>query len=149
MHYARTLGAHTIGLSCNRDSTVSEVADLMITPIVGPEVISGSTRLKAGTATKMILNMLTTASMVRLGKTYGNLMVDLCATNAKLLERSRRIVMMLTSLNAAESERLLGGCGGEVKTAVLVHRRQIPPAQARQLLAQAQGHLRRAMQLPL
>ena len=142
LRYARQLGACTIGLSCNRDSALTDLADVMITPIVGPEVISGSTRLKAGTATKMVLNMLTTATMVRQGKTYGNLMVDLRATNAKLLERSRRIVSMLTGLSLAEAEQLLGHCDGELKTAVVAHHRQMSPAESRQLLVDAQGHLR-------
>ena len=148
LRYAREQGACTIGLSCNPDSALIELADLMITPIVGPEVISGSTRLKAGTATKMVLNMLTTAAMVRLGKTYGNLMVDLRASNSKLFERSRRIVAMLTGVNLAEAEQLLVSCDGEVKTAIVVHRRQVSPAQARQLLVAAQGHLRRAVEMP-
>ncbi len=101
LRHAREVGAYAIGLSCNSDSALTAVADLMITPVVGPEVISGSTRLKAGTATKMVLNMLTTATMVRLGKTYGNLMVDLRATNSKLLERSRRIVALLTNVSGS------------------------------------------------
>ena len=94
----------TIGLSCNRDSQLEEVSELMITPVVGPEVLSGSTRLKAGTATKMVLNMLTTASMVRLGKTYGNLLVDMRATNTKLLARARRIVATVADVSEAEAE---------------------------------------------
>ncbi len=119
----------------------------MITPVVGPEVISGSTRLKAGTATKMVLNMLTTATMVRLGKTYGNLMVDLRATNTKLLERSRRIVATLTGLSPEQAQQLLGQCDGEVKTAVVMQLRQFSAQQARQALSQADGHLRRALSL--
>src|SRR6266404_781355 len=92
------------------------------TPVVGAEVISGSTRLKAGTATKMVLNTLTTGAMVLLGKTYGNLMVDLKATNTKLVIRSRRIVAELTGLSEAEAEQQLARCGGELKTAVVAHR---------------------------
>lgn len=142
---ARSLGAATIGLSCNRDSELTGVAELMITPVVGPEVISGSTRLKAGTATKMVLNMITTGTMVRLGKTYGNLMVDLRATNSKLLERSRRIVASLTGLSQQDAEQLLARCDGEVKTAIVAHVRQVSAVQARQLLTDADGHLRRAL----
>jgi N-acetylmuramic acid 6-phosphate etherase len=96
LKHARSIGAATIGLSCNPQSALHEHADIAITPVVGPEVVSGSTRLKAGTATKMVLNMLSTGTMVRLGKTYGNLMVDLQARNAKLVERSARIVSLVT-----------------------------------------------------
>lgn len=145
LRYARSLGALAIGLSCNRDSDLSAVADVMICPVVGPEVISGSTRLKAGTATKFVLNMLSTGAMVLLGKTYGNLMVDLKATNTKLLDRSRRIVALLTQLTLADAEALIGHCNGEVKTAIVAHQRNVSPEQARQLLDDADGHLRRAI----
>ena len=140
------LGAFTIGLSCNEDSQLHELCQLMITPVVGPEVISGSTQLKSGTATKMVLNMLTTGAMVRLGKTYGNLMVDLRATNWKLKLRSRRIVAALTGLAAPQTEAVLNQCDGEVKTAVVAHLRRVTPAQARQLLDQAHGHLRSVLE---
>ncbi len=146
LQYARDQGAYAIGLSCNRDAELANCADLCITPVVGPEVISGSTRLKAGTATKMVLNMLTTASMVLLGKTYGNLMVDLRATNTKLVDRSRRIVMALTDLSQSEAEELLARCDGELKTAIVVQLRSVTPQQARRLLEQAGGHLRRAIE---
>lgn len=146
LEYARKLGASTIGLSSNRDAALVACSDLTITPVVGPEVISGSTRMKAGTATKMVLNMLTTASMVLLGKTYGNLMVDLRATNSKLIERSRRIVMALTDLSEDEAERQLARCDGELKTAIVAQLRSVTPEQARCLLEQAGGHLRRALQ---
>jgi N-acetylmuramic acid 6-phosphate etherase len=146
--YARHVGAFTIGLACNDRSTLAEVADLMITPVVGPEVISGSTRLKAGTATKLVLNMLTTGTMVQLGKTYGNLMVDLKATNSKLVARARRIVAMLTGLSEQEAEELLGRCGGELKTAVVAHRHGANADVARQLLDRAGGQLRGALEQP-
>ena len=94
---------------------------MSITPVVGPEVVSGSTRMKAGTATKMVLNMLSTGAMIRLGKTYGNLMVDLRATNTKLADRARRIVRAVTQSVRSESEKLLRDCGGEVKTAIVSH----------------------------
>jgi N-acetylmuramic acid 6-phosphate etherase len=148
LKFGRQLGCLTIGLSCNDDSALARVAQIMITPVVGPEVISGSTRLKAGTATKMVLNMLTTGTMVLLGKTYGNLMVDLRATNNKLLHRSRRIVSQLTGLSESAADTLLDQCAGEVKTAVVVHRRKISPTQARQLLREFQGHLRGALEKP-
>ena len=146
MQYARSLGVYTIGLSCNRDSALVECADLIIAPVVGPEVISGSTRMKAGTATKMVLNMLTTGAMVRLGKTYGNLMVDLRASNTKLVARSRRIVAMLTDISEAEAEELLARCDGELKTAVVVNLKSVTPEEARRLLSNAGGHLRRALE---
>ena len=146
LQYAREIGAFAIGLSCNRDSALEAVADLMIVPVVGPEVISGSTRLKAGTATKLVLNTLTTGAMVRLGKTFGNLMVDLRATNKKLQDRSRRIVVQLTHLSDPEALRLLESCGGEVKTAVVASLGQVAPNEARQQLQRADGHLRTALE---
>lgn len=144
--YARGLGAFTIGFSCNADAELNSVAELMISPVVGPEIISGSTRLKSGTATKMVLNMLTTGTMVRLGKTYGNLMVDLRATNSKLKIRSLRIVRQLTGLNEQEAHRLLTDCNGEVKTAVVAHGLNIVPEAARLKLEKVSGHLRRALE---
>jgi N-acetylmuramic acid 6-phosphate etherase len=146
LEFARSRHVYAIGLSCNRDSLLAECSDLTITPVVGPEVISGSTRMKAGTATKMVLNMLTTGAMVRLGKTYGNLMVDLRATNTKLVVRSRRIVMMLTELAEAEAEKLLADCGGELKTAIVAQRKSATPEEARRMLQEADGHLRRALE---
>lgn len=145
LRYARRVGAFTIGFSCNAENVLAREAELMICPVVGPEVISGSTRLKAGTATKMVLNMLTTASMVRLGKTYGNRMVDLRATNEKLTARARRIVAELTGLEAEEARRLLDACGGEVKTAIVSHGRKLSADESRQLLTRTGGHLRKAL----
>ena len=146
LQYAQQVGAFAIGFSCNADSQLAAASDLTISPVVGPEVISGSTRLKAGTATKMVLNMLTTGAMVRLGKTYGNLMVDLRATNSKLVDRSKRIVAELTGITAEQAEVLLAQCGGELKTAVVAQTRGVEPQEARRLLAEAGGHLRRAIQ---
>jgi N-acetylmuramic acid 6-phosphate etherase len=145
LEYARKMGAFAIGLACNDGSTLARAADLMISPIVGPEVISGSTRLKAGTATKMVLNMLTTGTMVRLGKTYGNLMVDLRATNTKLLARSRRIVAALTGLTEEQAAEQLARCNGELKTAVVAHRHNVSAEVARQLLTASGGQLRVAL----
>lgn len=143
--YARSLGACAIGFSCNADAALAECSDLTIIPVVGPEVISGSTRLKAGTATKMVLNMLTTGAMVLLGKTFGNLMVDLRATNTKLTDRTRRIVSALTDLSEAESQTLLDRCDGELKTAVVAQLCGLSAEEARTRLAKAGGHLRRAL----
>ena len=146
LDYARESGAYAIGFSCNSDAELIAHADLNIIPLVGPEVLTGSTRLKAGTATKMVLNMLTTGAMVRLGKTYSNLMVDLRASNVKLLERARRIVATLTDCSAPEAGRLLDSCDGEVKTAVLAHKLNLSPQAARERLQAAGGHVRRALE---
>lgn len=146
LDYARSQGAYAIGLSCNRDAALTARADLSIAPVVGPEVLSGSTRMKAGTATKMILNMLSTGAMVRLGKTYGNLMVDLQATNVKLTERTRRIVCRLTGVTPEAATELLNQSGGELKTAIVSGRLGLPPDEARQRLRAAKGHLRKALE---
>ena len=145
LEYAQSVGAYAIGLSCNRDAQIVTRCDLAITPVVGPEVVSGSTRMKAGTATKMVLNMLTTGAMIRLGKTYGNLMVDLRASNTKLADRAHRIVRAITNLSDSESERLLVDCGGEVKTAIVSHYNGCSSTDARRLLDAAHGHLRNAL----
>ena len=145
LRHARTLGCVTVGISCNEKSQLADVADIMITPVVGPEVISGSTRLKAGTATKLVLNMLTTGAMVQLGKTYGNLMVDLRATNSKLRDRTRRILMELTSLDDVASDELLDCCDGELKTAIVAHQLKLSPVDARKTLNESDGRLRQAL----
>ncbi|OYP36754.1 N-acetylmuramic acid 6-phosphate etherase [Rhodopirellula sp. MGV] len=144
--YARSLGASTIGLACNENSPLAEAAEWMITPVVGPELISGSTRMKAGTATKMVLNMLTTGTMVRLGKTYGNLMVDLRASNAKLVARTRRLMSRLTGLSNEESQAVLDRCDGELKTAIVSARCSVSAIQARERLRQSGGQLRLALE---
>jgi len=146
LDYARSQGAYAIALSCNRDGMIRSRADLSIAPVVGPEVLSGSTRMKAGTATKMVLNMLSTGAMVLLGKTYGNLMVDLQATNTKLTERSKRIVCSLTDLNSEQAAELLRRCNGELKTAIVAHRLGQDPGEARLRLQAAHGHLRQALE---
>jgi N-acetylmuramic acid 6-phosphate etherase len=146
LEYARNAGVVSIAIVCNRDAKIKSVADLTIAPIVGPEVLSGSTRMKAGTATKMVLNMLSTGAMVLLGKTFGNLMVDMRATNSKLAERAQRIVRITTDLSREEAKKLLDRCDGEVKTAIVAHRLDSSPDDARDLLRQAGGHLRRALE---
>ena len=142
---ARARGAMTIALTCNEDAPVAAHADLTIAVVVGPEVLAGSTRMKAGTATKLVLNTLTTGAMVRLGKTYGNLMVDLQASNGKLVGRARRILMRLTDLDENGAEDLLGRCDGELKTAILVARQGLGVDAARQRLAEVGGRLRAAL----
>lgn len=145
LSFARSLGAKTIGLTCNAQSELHQHADLMLAPVVGPEILSGSTRLKSGTATKLILNMITTGAMILIGKTYGNLMVDLRASNVKLKLRSQRIVSEITGLSLEQSSEALQRCGGEVKTAIVSILREVDAQQARTLLAQAGGQLRRAL----
>jgi N-acetylmuramic acid 6-phosphate etherase len=139
--YARKTGATTIGLVCNTESELDPHVDLMIRPVVGPEVLSGSTRLKAGTATKLVLNTLTTGAMVRLGKCFGNLMVDLRATNTKLKARTNRIVRTITGLATTAAAELLDRCGGELKTALVAHQANVPPDEARAKLAQHGGRV--------
>lgn len=145
LNYARRIGASSIAIACNHDAPIAALADIAISVDVGPEVIAGSTRLKAGAAQKMILNMLSTASMIGLGKVYGNLMVDVKVTNAKLLARAIGLVMRLTGLDEAAAQRLLESADNEVKTAVLMQRRGVDAALARQLLADARGRLRQAL----
>ncbi|MCI0378858.1 MAG: N-acetylmuramic acid 6-phosphate etherase [Gemmataceae bacterium] len=137
--YAKRAGAFAIGFSCNPDSDLSGRVDLALTVPVGPEVLSGSTRLKAGTATKLVLNMLSTGAMIRLGKTYGNLMVDLRATNEKLRARTNRIVRQLTDLDHEGADTLLENCGGELKTALVAQLGQTTPADARARLSASSG----------
>jgi N-acetylmuramic acid 6-phosphate etherase len=145
LEYARQQGALTVGIACNEDAQLRALCDIFIAPVVGPEVLAGSTRMKAGTATKLILNTLSTGAMVLLGKTYGNLMVDLRATNTKLIARARRIVCQVTGLTAPQAEELLRRCDGEVKTAILVHQTGMDVAKARSQLQACQGRLREAL----
>lgn len=148
MEFARKTGAFTIGFSCNRGAELRIHSDLAIIPVVGAEVLAGSTRMKAGTATKMVLNMLTTGAMVRIGKTYSNLMVDLQATNVKLKDRATRIMKLLTACTGDEASLSLEECGGELKTAVVSRALGISPEKARERLGSVQGHLRRALEGP-
>lgn len=142
---ARSIGAAAIGLTCNSDAPIEKHADLTIAVVAGPEVLAGSTRMKAGTATKMVLNMLTTASMVRLGKTYGNLMVDLRASNEKLIGRSLRILQQLTGLTVDDARKVLNASDGELKTAIVSQRLGIDAAAARKRLVASDGRLREAL----
>lgn len=120
LKYAAELSALTIALSCSEHSEIAGMADVAITPIPGPEVVTGSTRLKAGTAQKLVLNMLSTCAMIKLGKVYGNLMVDVKATNKKLEERAIRIVMEATGCNRVDSVNALEAAGGNAKLAILM-----------------------------
>ncbi|MFD3558814.1 MULTISPECIES: N-acetylmuramic acid 6-phosphate etherase [unclassified Streptomyces] len=146
VEHARGRGALTIGLSCNADSALAAAADHGIEVVVGPELLTGSTRLKAGTAQKLVLNMLSTITMIRLGKTYGNLMVDVRASNEKLRARSRRIVALATGADDAAIEAALAATDGEVKNAILVILGSVDGPTAARLLTDSKGHLRAALQ---
>ena len=143
---ARERGALTVALACNPGTELERTAELAIVPVVGPEVLSGSTRMKAGTATKLVLNALSTGAMVRLGKTYGDLMVDLVASNEKLRLRARRLVRALTELDERAADEALAAAGGELKTAVVAVRLGLDPPTARTLLDAHGGHLRAALE---
>ncbi|WP_370670825.1 N-acetylmuramic acid 6-phosphate etherase [Alicyclobacillus acidiphilus] len=144
--YARSVGSATIALSCNTGASIGRLADVSIEIDTGPEVLAGSTRLKAGTAEKLVLNMLSTASMVRLGKAYRNLMVDLKVTNEKLQDRARRIVMTAAAVDYDAAERALRLADGHVKTAIVMARRAIDKAAAEAMLNRANGFLRVALE---
>lgn len=142
---ARAAGALTIALACTEGAEIASRADLGIELLVGPEVLTGSTRLKAGTATKLVLNMLSTGVMAQLGKCFENLMVDVQATNEKLRARARRIVAQAGGLDEAAAGELLARCAGEVKTAIVAARRSLTPEAARAALAAADGRVRAAL----
>jgi len=143
--YARSLKAATIAVACTPDSPIAALADIAITAVTGPEVITGSTRLKAGTAQKIILNMLSTGTMIRLGKVYGNLMVDVKVSNDKLKERARRIVMEATGKNLREAEEALTKAAGSAKLAVFMLLANLSAEEARVQLANADGYIGRAL----
>lgn len=138
---ANATGAVTICVTCNQPAPLIDAAQIAIVALVGPEVIAGSTRLKAGTAQKLVLNMLSTATMIRLGKVYGNRMVDVQITNAKLADRARRIVSEVVGVDYDTAGVLVERAGGEVKTALVVGLLDVPPDEARALLAAAGGRL--------
>jgi N-acetylmuramic acid 6-phosphate etherase len=138
-------GAGTIFITCAPEAVKGNPAKIIINPVVGPEVITGSTRMKAGTATKLVLNLLTTTAMIKMGKVYGNLMVDLKATNNKLRDRSIRIVCEMTGLSKTNSARLLKKADGKVKTAIVMHFRNADLNGAEKMLNQCQQSLRKTI----
>ncbi len=142
---ARELGAITIGLSNNAPAPVLDAADIAIPVVTGPEVITGSTRMKAGTAQKLVLNMISTGAMIKLGKVYGNLMVDVQVRNDKLLQRARRIVAQVGKVDDAQAADLLALAENDVKTAIVMARRSVDASEAHALLAKADGFLRRVI----
>lgn len=146
LNYAKSLGAVTVGLTCNPDSAIAGLADISIAPLVGAEVVTGSTRLKSGTAQKLVLNMLSTASMIRIGKTYQNLMVDVRTSNEKLLARAVRIVMQATDCPEEVAEVALQRTSNDVKLAILTILTGLDVAAARAAMTGAGGFLRRALE---
>lgn len=145
LDYANKTGCHTVAIACNKGSDVGKKANLAIEPVTGPEVLTGSTRLKAGTAQKMILNMISTGSMVGIGKAYENLMVDVKQSNEKLVVRSQNIVMTATGCTREEAEKVLKQAEGHVKTAITMILLDCDPEDARQKLSQAGGKIRKAL----
>ncbi len=142
---AKRRGALTVSIACNRPSPLEELAEIGIALLVGPEVITGSTRLKAGTAQKMVLNMISTGVMIRLGKTYSNLMVDGQPTNVKLRTRVRRIVAEATGLNLRQATEVLSACNGEIKTAIVAVLANVTPDVARRSLRETGENVRKAI----
>lgn len=145
VEYARTAGCRTLFVTCNPREQFSLDVDVAICPVVGPEVIMGSTRMKSGTAQKLVLNMLTTASMIRMGKVYGNMMVDLQMTAEKLVERSRRTVMTVTGLDYAGATEALRAADGHVKTTLVMTLAGVTAPEARRRLEAAGGFVRQAI----
>ncbi|MBO6602166.1 MAG: N-acetylmuramic acid 6-phosphate etherase [Roseicyclus sp.] len=145
LRHARGVGAGTIALSCNPGSLIADLADIAIAPVVGPEILTGSTRLKSGTAQKMVLNMLSTAAMIRLGKTWGNLMVDVTISNRKLADRAEGILREATGCGAEEARDLLARSGGSVKLAILMQITGKDADAARADLEAERGFLRKAI----
>lgn len=145
MHYAKSIKAQVISVSCNPDSAMSKISDVNICVVVGPEVVTGSSRLKAGTAQKLILNMLSTGAMIKTGKVFGNLMVDVQASNAKLVERQKTIVIAATDCRREEAEKALLQCNGHCKTAIVMILTNTDADQASSLLAENNGYIRQAI----
>jgi len=145
LKYAKKVKAKTIFVFCNPGKGLKVKPDVVISPVLGPEVITGSTRMKAGTAQKLILNMLTTCSMIKMGKVYQNLMVDLQAKSQKLSERSKRIIMEVTGVNYKQAEKYLYLSGGKVKTALVMILCKVDRVEAEKRLKKAGGFVRKAL----
>lgn len=145
MKYAHSISAQVVAISCNPQSEMTKIADIAITPVVGAEVVTGSSRMKAGTAQKLVLNMLTTGAMIRTGKVFGNLMVDVEATNAKLIQRQTNIVMQATDCDVAQAEEALSACDRHCKTAILMILAGLDAEQAKKQLANHNGFIRSAL----
>ncbi|MDA7747222.1 N-acetylmuramic acid 6-phosphate etherase [Psychromonas sp.] len=145
MQYAKQLGCQVISLCCNSNSTMAKIADIALDVIVGPEIVTGSSRMKAGTAQKMILNMLTTGAMIQSGKVFGNLMVDVQATNEKLIERQKKIIMEATGCTREEAEIALTESGQHCKTAIVMILTGVDAIQAKESLQQNKGFIRQCI----
>jgi N-acetylmuramic acid 6-phosphate etherase len=146
MNRARERGAHVAALSCNRNSRTFQHAEFIIFIDVGPEIVSGSTRMKSGTAQKLVLNMITTTAMIRLGKVYNNLMVDLRPVNSKLVRRSKRLIRLATGCDEVNAERVFDESGQRVKTAIVMVLLQVSRERAEQLLNQHAGRINAALE---
>ncbi|WP_428943786.1 N-acetylmuramic acid 6-phosphate etherase [Pantoea sp. FN060301] len=146
LRFARQMGCRTAAISCNPDSPIAREADIAISPVVGPEALTGSTRLKSGTAQKLVLNMISTGAMVRIGKVYQNLMVDMQATNVKLIDRACRMVCQATGCTAEEAKRALSQTDQAVKPAILMVLSGMTAAQAQKRLEKHKGFLRAALE---
>jgi N-acetylmuramic acid 6-phosphate etherase len=142
---ANAVGALTIGISCTPNSELAQAVKVPITLLVGPEVVAGSTRMKAGTATKMVLNMLTTATFIRLGYVFGNLMVNVQPKNSKLADRARRIIAQAAAVSEERASQLLAAAGGNVRTAIVMARAGVDRVSAEQRLTAAHGHISEAL----
>lgn len=143
---ARELGASTVGVTCNKETPMEDVTDVCISVLVGPELIAGSTRLKAGTAQKMVLNMLTTISMIKIGKVYKNIMVDMIPSNSKLVTRAIGQIQTLTGADETVAKEALAKAGDHVKTAVLMIEGNVSAERAKKLLIESDDNLRRALE---
>jgi N-acetylmuramic acid 6-phosphate etherase len=149
LQHARTLGARTAIIACSPPpADTLAAADIAIVVLTGPEAVTGSTRMKAGTATKLVLNTITTGAMIRLGKTFGNLMVDLRASNVKLADRSERIVAEVCAITRPQARALLGRAGGSVKLAIVMESLGVDAAEAARRLEGAGGVIRRIVAGP-
>lgn len=146
LEYANSIGAVTVGVTCNPGSEIAAVAKIAISPVVGPEVITGSTRMKAGTAQKMVLNMLSTGAMVKTGKVYGNLMVDVKATNEKLVERAKHIVMEATEVTREKAEAVLEETNYNVKLSILMIMTNLSKEEGKSLLEKNNGYIAKALE---
>ena len=147
IEYAKSIGAKTIFVTCNKREEVKLTVDVAVCPVVGPEVIMGSTRMKAGTAQKLVLNMITTTAMIQIGKVYENMMIDLQMNSKKLEERSKRTIMIVTGVSYQEAEKILREAGGHVKTAIVMLLTETGEAEAKRLLTLSDGFVKKAINL--
>lgn len=146
IEYARELGAVTVAVTCNPNSSIAKIAEISIAAVTGPEVVTGSTRMKAGSAQKMVLNMLSTTVMIKMGKVYRNLMVDVKASNIKLIERAKRIVIQATGVSRESAEKYLENTNYDVKLAIVMIKSGLDKIKAKEVLNKNNGHISRALE---